>query len=249
MIICKSIKDCEIIKSYFINEKKFDETKIINYKDEDDIKEDKLTNINCGDIIIATNLAGRGTDIKLNKKILKNGGLHVCVTFLPKNSRVQRQAFGRAGRKGEPGTSQIIINLLNEYPIKENPNKIKEFFEILTDKFDLISKNNDRIFEIEKGEIIKDINMGELTSETILSKLSKAYEKSIKGIPYKYNKIKRLRNKNEKKELSNAEKEIDKITIKDNLFLKYIDKIEILKISKEKNREEFNDLEEKWGFF
>ncbi len=47
-------------------------------------------------------LAGRGTDININEEILRKGGLHVCLTFLPKNIRVQEQTFGRGGRKGEP---------------------------------------------------------------------------------------------------------------------------------------------------
>jgi preprotein translocase subunit SecA len=46
-------------------------------------QEKEFENINVGDIFIATNLAGRGTDIKTEDDIERNGGLHVILTFLP----------------------------------------------------------------------------------------------------------------------------------------------------------------------
>lgn len=63
-----------------------------------------------GSIVIATNLAGRGTNIKLSKEVVANGGLHVIISFLPSNLRVEEQAAGRAARAGDPGTCQLIIN-------------------------------------------------------------------------------------------------------------------------------------------
>jgi tetratricopeptide (TPR) repeat protein len=62
-----------------------------------------------GDIILSTNLAGRGTDIVLNKTEEAAGGLHVILTFVPDNLRIERQAFGRAARKGERGSGQFVI--------------------------------------------------------------------------------------------------------------------------------------------
>ncbi|XP_063043369.1 protein translocase subunit SecA-like [Engraulis encrasicolus] len=61
------------------------------------------------DVIIATNLAGRGTDLKVSQEVNASGGLFVLQTFLPLNIRVENQAFGRSGRQGNPGSAQLIM--------------------------------------------------------------------------------------------------------------------------------------------
>jgi preprotein translocase subunit SecA len=63
-----------------------------------------------GKITVATNVAGRGTDIVLAEESLKNGGLQVLLTFYPDSERVENQAIGRAGRQGQVGSSQMIIH-------------------------------------------------------------------------------------------------------------------------------------------
>ncbi|XP_051799497.1 uncharacterized protein LOC110970824 [Acanthochromis polyacanthus] len=64
-----------------------------------------------GDVIVATNLAGRGTNIKVSKEVNNNGGLFVVLSFLSENTRVELQAFGRTARKGRPGSAQIIMSV------------------------------------------------------------------------------------------------------------------------------------------
>jgi len=64
-----------------------------------------------GAVTIATNMAGRGTDIKLGPGIREVGGLHIIGTERHESRRIDRQLRGRAGRQGDPGSSQFYISL------------------------------------------------------------------------------------------------------------------------------------------
>jgi preprotein translocase subunit SecA len=64
-----------------------------------------------GAITIATNMAGRGTDIKLGKGVVENGGLFILGTERHDSRRIDRQLRGRAGRQGDPGTSKFYLSL------------------------------------------------------------------------------------------------------------------------------------------
>ncbi|MFI3327540.1 MAG: preprotein translocase subunit SecA [Rikenellaceae bacterium] len=64
-----------------------------------------------GQVTIATNMAGRGTDIKLSKEVKANGGLAIIGTERHDSRRVDRQLRGRAGRQGDPGSSQFFVSL------------------------------------------------------------------------------------------------------------------------------------------
>jgi preprotein translocase subunit SecA len=61
-----------------------------------------------GKITVATNMAGRGTDIKLARGVTDVGGLHVIATEPHGSGRVDRQLFGRAARQGDPGVAQMF---------------------------------------------------------------------------------------------------------------------------------------------
>jgi len=64
-----------------------------------------------GTVTIATNMAGRGTDIKLGKGVKEAGGLAIIGTERHESRRVDRQLRGRSGRQGDPGSSQFFVSL------------------------------------------------------------------------------------------------------------------------------------------
>ena len=64
-----------------------------------------------GKVTIATNMAGRGTDIKISEQVKKDGGLAIIGTERHDSRRVDRQLRGRAGRQGDPGSSQFYVSL------------------------------------------------------------------------------------------------------------------------------------------
>ena len=67
-----------------------------------------------GQITVSTNMAGRGTDIKLGEGVAEIGGLHVICTELHDSARIDRQLVGRCGRQGDPGTWRQFVALDDE---------------------------------------------------------------------------------------------------------------------------------------
>jgi preprotein translocase subunit SecA len=65
-------------------------------------------------VTVATNMAGRGTDIRLGTGVADRGGLHVVLTEYHESRRVDRQLFGRSARQGDPGSCETVISLEDE---------------------------------------------------------------------------------------------------------------------------------------
>ncbi|HSB81175.1 MAG TPA: preprotein translocase subunit SecA [Candidatus Methylomirabilis sp.] len=65
-------------------------------------------------ITVATNMAGRGTDIRLAPGVAELGGLHVVLTERHEARRIDRQLFGRCGRQGDPGSFEAMVSLEDE---------------------------------------------------------------------------------------------------------------------------------------
>ncbi|CAF4121327.1 unnamed protein product [Rotaria magnacalcarata] len=147
LVITKFIKEVDEIKDRLIKAG-YSQSKIKTYRTEHESKtvEEQMTP---GEIIIATNIAGRGTDIRANK-IEINGGLHVLVTFLPPNERVEQQNVGRTSRTGNKGTGQFILlqKQENDYlKLKEIRNLEEEIGIHMAEKEIERVTNKDAIFK------------------------------------------------------------------------------------------------------
>lgn len=77
-------------------------------------------------ITIATNMAGRGTDIKLEYGVAEMGGLHVMATERHESGRIDRQLFGRCARQGDPGSSQAFMSLEDELIQRFVPSQMRK---------------------------------------------------------------------------------------------------------------------------
>ncbi len=84
-----------------------------------------------GAVTIATNMAGRGTDIKLGEGVLELGGLFVIGTERHESRRIDNQLRGRAGRQGDPGASQFFVSFEDELMRRFGTDKIKTMVQSL----------------------------------------------------------------------------------------------------------------------
>ncbi|CAF3440136.1 unnamed protein product, partial [Rotaria sp. Silwood2] len=106
--------------------------------------------LNPGDIIIATNIAGRGIDLTIDKLLEANGGLHVILSYIPGNLRVQQQVFGRTARGRKRGTGVYIVHdkrklmflpdMTADFLLNERDEKEKERYKKLLANLFLKSK-------------------------------------------------------------------------------------------------------------
>ncbi|WNF36563.1 preprotein translocase subunit SecA [Bacillaceae bacterium IKA-2] len=84
-----------------------------------------------GVVTIATNMAGRGTDIKLGEGVIELGGLHVLGTERHESRRIDNQLRGRAGRQGDPGSSQFYLSMEDELMRRFGSDNMKAMMEKL----------------------------------------------------------------------------------------------------------------------
>ena len=84
-----------------------------------------------GAVTIATNMAGRGTDIKLGEGVRELGGLCVIGTERHESRRIDNQLRGRSGRQGDPGESQFYLSLEDDLMKRFGSDRLKGVFELL----------------------------------------------------------------------------------------------------------------------
>ncbi|XP_014226177.1 uncharacterized protein LOC106651975 [Trichogramma pretiosum] len=112
LIICKTIADLMLLEEHFAAFKDLMSSdcpmRLKKFQDEEcvDVTRDTVLP---GDVIVATNIAGRGADFKTSKELEARGGLHVYVGFCPDNERVREQAFFRTSRQGNRGSAQLVV--------------------------------------------------------------------------------------------------------------------------------------------
>ena len=99
-----------------------------------------------GRITVATNMAGRGTDIKLSQDAYDSGGLFVLATERNETIRIDRQLFGRCGRQGDPGNYQAIISLEDELT--------KEFYGAFYNKILRRWYGDDKHLSVRLGKVM-----------------------------------------------------------------------------------------------
>lgn len=117
-----------------------------------------------GSVTIATNMAGRGTDIKLSDEVQELGGLYVIGTSKNENRRVDNQLRGRSGRQGDKGESQFYVSLEDELMIRFGADKAK----VMMERFNLY----------EEGGI----------SSSLLTKLFSNAQRQLEGSNYEIRK-------------------------------------------------------------
>ncbi len=84
-----------------------------------------------GAVTIATNMAGRGTDIKLGPGVRELGGLAVIGTERHESRRIDNQLRGRSGRQGDPGMSQFYLSLEDDLMLRFGTERVKNFLETM----------------------------------------------------------------------------------------------------------------------
>lgn len=121
-----------------------------------------------GSVTVATNMAGRGTDIKLGPGVREVGGLYVIGSSKNKNIRIDNQLKGRAGRQGDPGRCKYFASLEDELVEIRNRSSLFNFFKR---KF----QNSDK--KITNKKVIKMINECQLNESGIAKQNRKISEK------------------------------------------------------------------------
>ncbi|KAJ3664194.1 hypothetical protein Zmor_008382 [Zophobas morio] len=150
LVICETVEDLLAVEGTL---QIFEEDlKIKKFLNEDNAQEAKKK-VKIGDVILATNIAGRGTNFKTDACLENNGGLHVCVGFLPYNLRVEEQAFGRTSRQGNEGTARLIIRQseVDELAISEEK---PDFTQIKTERDRLERERLQQVDNVLLKEII-----------------------------------------------------------------------------------------------
>ena len=110
-----------------------------------------------GRITVATNMAGRGTDIKLGRGVTELGGLHVIATEPHGSGRVDRQLFGRAARQGDPGCAQMFACAQDDLFVRHVPRLRLSWRAIGAQRIiDLAQSRAERLARFNRAQVLRN---------------------------------------------------------------------------------------------
>ena len=108
-----------------------------------------------GRITVATNMAGRGTDIRLEEESLQYGGLHVIISELHESARIDRQLIGRCGRQGDPGSYRFFMSLDDDILFSGFGRRVAERLIKLGERQKVFSPAMARVFRQAQARVEK----------------------------------------------------------------------------------------------
>ncbi|KAM9335535.1 protein translocase subunit SecA-like [Symphorus nematophorus] len=243
LVICETIRRAKVLHNALGDKVSNKKLYISNNMDNTVIFAKKLE---AGEVIIATNLAGRGTDLQVSDQVKTAGGLFVVQTFLPKNARVEAQAFGRTARQGSPGSAQLIVcssHLPEPLQLLVLMKNLRSLLEGITD-----------VTPLHRDHFVMQLRMyqrshsNELT-EDMLSTLSRILTENSESV---IKTVKKIRDDSVAEELeSYLECAIPNIKKKEELFSHYLDVLdEVYKSSNNKPADSYlSALNEFWGMW